>query len=192
MIWLTSDLHLLHNQKFIYEPRGFSSIEEMNEAIEANWNELVDEDDEVYILGDLMVGGNGNGNEEGMKIVRRLKGEKHIILGNHDTDARVALYRNEPSVLDVQYATLIRYGGYRFFLSHYPCITANLQHEKLKQGTINLFGHTHSKELFYNGTPFMYNVALDAHDNRPVPIERALAEVKEAYAKVFTNEVVKS
>ena len=42
--------------------------------------------------------------------------------------------------------------------------------------------HTHSKEQFYNDTPFMYNVSLDAHDNRPVSIEQVLAEVKERYA----------
>lgn len=182
MIWLTSDLHLFHNQEFVYKSRGFDTVEEMNAAIEANWNEMVQEDDTVYILGDLMVGGMSAGNEAGMQIVRRLKGEKHIVLGNHDTDARVALYRNEPSIKDVQYATLLRYGGYRFYLSHYPSITTNLQHETLKQGTINLFGHTHSKERFYNDTPFMYNVALDAHDNRPVSIEQVLSEVKERYA----------
>lgn len=182
MIWLTSDLHLFHNQEFVYKSRGFDTMEEMNAAIEANWNEMVQDDDTVYILGDLMVGGMSAGNEAGMQIVRRLKGEKHIVLGNHDTDARVALYRNEPSIKDVQYATLLRYGGYRFYLSHYPSITTNLQHETLKQGTINLFGHTHSKERFYNDTPFMYNVAMDAHDNRPVSIEQVLSEVKERYA----------
>jgi len=182
MIWLTSDLHLFHNQEFVYKSRGFDTVEAMNAAIEANWNEMVQDDDIVYILGDLMVGGKSASNEAGMQIVRRLKGEKHIVLGNHDTDARVALYRNEPSIKDVQYATLFRYGGYRFYLSHYPSITTNLQHETLKQGTINLFGHTHSKDRFYNDTPFMYNVALDAHDNRPVSIEQVLAEVKERYA----------
>lgn len=184
MIWLTSDLHLFHNQGFVYEARGFSTVEEMNAAIEKNWNELISEDDEVYILGDLMVGGKSAGNEAGMKIVQRLKGQKHIILGNHDTTARIALYLNEPSIKDVQYATLIRYNSHRFYLSHYPSITTNLQHETLKQGTINLFGHTHSKEKFYNDTPFMYNVSLDAHDNRPVTIEQVLAEVKEKHASL--------
>lgn len=181
MIWLTSDLHLFHNQSFIYEPRGFLSVEEMNAAIEANWNETVCNDDEVYIMGDLMVGGKGVSNEAGMEIVRRLKGKKHIILGNHDTKARIALYEKEENIVDVQYATLFCYKGYSFYLSHYPSITTNLQHETLKQGIINLFGHTHSKERFYNDVPFMYNVSLDAHDNRPVSIDDALEEIKGKY-----------
>ena len=76
-------------------------------------------------------------------------------------------------------------------ISHYPSITTNLQHETLKQGTINLFGHTHSKERFYNDTPFMYNVSLDAHDNRPVSIEQVLAEVKERYETYVRSLSVK-
>ena len=33
MIWLTSDLHFFHNREFVYKPRGFNSVEEMNEKI---------------------------------------------------------------------------------------------------------------------------------------------------------------
>ena len=187
MIWLTSDLHLFHNQEFIYKSRGFDTVEQMNEAIEANWNVLIDDGDDIYVLGDLMVGGK-NGNAEGMTIVRRLKGKKHIVVGNHDTDTRIALYRAEPSVVEVQYALRFRYRGYSFYLSHYPSITTNLQHETLKQGVINLFGHTHSKERFYNGVPFMYNVSLDAHDNRPVTIDEALEEVRERYKRWIIQE----
>jgi calcineurin-like phosphoesterase family protein len=183
MIWLTSDLHLFHNQKFIYENRGFGSIGEMNAEIERLWNGIVADDDEVYILGDLMVCGKSGSNEAGMDIVRRLKGKKHIIIGNHDTKARIAMYEKEDSVVDVQYATMFRYKGYNFYLSHYPTITTNLEHETLKQGIINLFGHTHSKEKFFNNIPFMYNVALDAHENRPVSIDEVLEEIKEMYAK---------
>ena len=183
MIWLTSDLHLFHNQEFIYKARGFDSIEEMNTEIERLWNEVVDDDDEVYILGDLMVCGKGGSNEAGMGIVRRLKGKKHVILGNHDTKMRMAMYEEEESIVDVQYATMLRYKGYSFYLSHFPSITTNLQHETLKQGVINLFGHTHSKEKFYNDIPFMYNVSVDAHGNRPVSIDEALKEIKEMYEK---------
>ena len=38
MIWITSDLHLQHDKPFIYEARGFSSIQEHDEAIIKNWN----------------------------------------------------------------------------------------------------------------------------------------------------------
>ena len=29
-IWFTSDTHFFHNKNFVYEPRGFTSVEEMN------------------------------------------------------------------------------------------------------------------------------------------------------------------
>lgn len=182
MIWLTSDLHLFHNKDFIYGPRGFASIEAMNEAIERNWNDTVNNDDEVYILGDLMVGGKAFNNEAGMEIVRRLKGKKRIIIGNHDTATRIKLYQRETSIVDIQYAMMMRYKGRSLYLSHYPTFTANLEHEKPKQWIINFFGHTHTKERFFNGIPFMYNVALDAHDNRPVLLDDALQEIKKRAA----------
>lgn len=187
MIWLTSDLHLFHDRGFIYEPRGFSSVEEMNTAIEENWNDVINDDDEVYVLGDLMVGGK-TVNDAGMEIVRRLKGKKHIILGNHDTKTRIMLYQAEKSVVDVQYALMMRYKGRSLYLSHYPSITTNVEHDKPKDWIINFFGHTHAKEKFYNGTPFMYNVALDAHENKPVMLDEALREIKErANAGLFSK-----
>ena len=54
-IYFTSDLHLCHDRGFIYEPRGFNSIEEMNNAIVENWNSIVTNEDNVFILGDLML-----------------------------------------------------------------------------------------------------------------------------------------
>ena len=84
-IWITSDLHFGHQREFLYEPRGFTSIYDHDEEIIKNWNSVVDIDDDVYILGDIML----NDNEYGIKLFKRLKGKIHIIRGNHDTDARM-------------------------------------------------------------------------------------------------------
>ena len=186
MIWLTSDLHLFHKD-FIYKPRGFQSVAEMNAAIEKNWNELVADDDDVYILGDIMVGGKEIGNDMAMEIVNRLKGRKHIILGNHDTAARIALYQQNG--IDTQYATMLKYKGHNFYLSHFPSYTVDPVHEdKPKEWIINFFGHTHSKEKFFEGHPFMYNVSLDAHDNRPVSIEEAVVDIKVKISEIITKK----
>lgn len=55
MIYLTSDLHFCHDKDFIYGARGFDSVDDMNAAIIENWNALINDDDEVYVLGDLML-----------------------------------------------------------------------------------------------------------------------------------------
>ena len=57
-------------------------------------------------------------------------------------------------------------------------MTANLEKEHLTQCMINLFGHTHSKQKFYNDIPFMYNVSMDANNNTPVSIEDIIESCK--------------
>lgn len=189
MIYLTSDPHLYH-KSFIYEPRGFHSPEEMNAAIEKNWNELITDDDDVYILGDLIFKGEHNTLDDAMDIVQRLKGKKHIILGNHDGSMKIELYKKEPSIVEIEDAKYIWYKGRQYYLSHFPSITADPKVEKPKEWIINFFGHTHSKEKFYNGLPFMYNVSLDAHDNKPVSIDEAIGDIEvaiEAYCTLHHN-----
>ena len=53
-IWFTSDTHFFHNKNFVYEPRGFTSVEEMNEEIVKRWNEKVGPNDIIYLLGDII------------------------------------------------------------------------------------------------------------------------------------------
>lgn len=178
MIYLTSDLHLYH-KSFIYEPRGFHSAEEMNAAIEKNWNEIVTDDDDVYILGDLIFKGENNTLSDAMAIVGRLKGKKHLILGNHDGSMKIDFYKKERSIVEIEGAKYLWYKGHQYYLSHFPSITVDVEVEKPKDWLINFFGHTHKKEKFYNGLPFMYNVSLDAHNNRPVSIDEAIKEIKE-------------
>ena len=40
MIYITSDLHFCHDRGFIYGPRGFKSVHEMNEVNPLCWTEL--------------------------------------------------------------------------------------------------------------------------------------------------------
>jgi calcineurin-like phosphoesterase family protein len=62
-IFITSDLHFGHDRGFLYEPRGFSNIESHDETVIQNWNSVVEPEDEVYILGDLMLNDNSHGIE---------------------------------------------------------------------------------------------------------------------------------
>lgn len=56
MIYLSSDTHFGHVKDFLWRPRGFSSVEEMNEGIIERWNLIVEPDDDVYLLGDVIMG----------------------------------------------------------------------------------------------------------------------------------------
>ena len=118
-------------------------------------------------LGDLML----NDNEKGIEYIKQLNGKIHVVKGNHDGNVRPELYKALPNVVEVLDATYLKYKGYHFFLTHFPCITANLEKESLKQCTIGLHGHTHSKDKFYQDMPFCFHCGVDAHDNKPVLLD---------------------
>ena len=176
-IFLTSDTHFGHDREFIWKVRGFNSVEEMNETIVQKWNETVSAEDDVYILGDVILGDPGN-----IEYVKRLNGKLHIVLGNHDTANREKMYRELPNVVEVaEVGIRLKYKKHHFVLTHYPMMTGNLEKESLKQMTLNLYGHTHQTSNFYNDMPFMYHVGVDSHDGYPVLLDDIIEEM---YAKV--------
>lgn len=172
-IYAISDLHLGHDRQFIWGPRGFTSVEEMNEAIISRWNEVVDYEDDVYILGDLCLG-----SRENIDLLSKLHGKLHIVLGNHDTSARKTLYLALPNIVEVEQAIMLNYRKYHFFMTHFPCMTGNLEKESLKQMTLNLYGHTHQKTNFYEDRPYMYHVGCDSHNCYPVLLDDIIQEMK--------------
>lgn len=164
-IFVTADLHFCHDRAFVYEPRGFSNIEEMNQAIVERWNAVVQPEDIVYVLGDIML----NNNEEGIRLFNSLNGYKRIVLGNHDTATRQALYKECEKVESVELAAMLKYKGYHFFMTHYPCLTGNLDYDKpLKQRTISLCGHSHIQDPFFDwGQSPIFHCELDTNNCSP-------------------------
>lgn len=176
-VFLTSDLHFGHDREFIWKARGFNSIEEMNEAYVSRWNDTVCDEDDVYVLGDLMLGDTSN-----IEYLKRLNGKIHIVLGNHDTTTRKNLYEELPNVVEIEKVGIaLKYKKHHFIMTHYPMLTGNLEKESLKQMNLNLYGHTHQTSNFYNDMPFMYHVGVDSHSGYPVLLDNIIEEM---YAKV--------
>lgn len=182
MIFLTSDLHFNHNKDFVYEPRGFSSVTDMNEAIIQNWNAVVTIEDDVYLLGDVCLGG---GSDEVLrqnhKLIQSLKGKIHLIRGNHDSDTRMQMYSECYNIVEIgKWADMLKYGKYHFYLSHYPALTSNLDQDKpLKARVINLCGHTHTPDKFIDWDKgLIYHCEVDAHNNTPVVLELIIQDIK--------------
>lgn len=177
MIYLTSDLHLGHDKDFIFKTRGFANIKDHNTAIVNNWNNLITDEDEVYVLGDLMLGNVENGTE----LIKSLHGKIHIILGNHDRDARLVAYNTCSNIVSIEYATIIKYKNWQFFLSHYPAHTITVERKHICDCLINLYGHTHQKTNFFNDSPFMYHVGVDSHNNTPVSLDTIIEDCLKKY-----------
>ena len=119
-----------------------------------------------------------NGNEvEWDRIYKHLNGYKKFIHGNHDSNKKIEYYINRYDMEDIGLASLYSYSKKRkFYLSHYPTYTMN--YEDKKNPLINLFGHTHQKNNFFNNNPYMYHVGLDSHNCTPVSIEEIIQDIK--------------
>lgn len=184
-----SDTHFNHNKPFVYAARGFKTIEEMNEAIIANWNRVVGEGDRVFVLGDFALGNDLDGID---KILHRLSGEIHLTAGNHDTTTKLEFYKNSDAnvyVHDWTYVT--KMGKNMVYMSHFPTMVNDQNLKPINKAIINLFGHTHSKDKFFKVSDYtncyMYNVACDAHNCTPVSWEDIYADIKEALEKGGEN-----
>ena len=178
MIFFSSDYHFGHDKEFLWGPRGLPSMFANSQAIVGNHNAIVKDEDDVYVLGDLMLGDN----EYGLQMIKSLKGKLHIILGNHDTDTRIKLYEQLPNVVEITYAKVIKIGKQHYYLSHYPTICSNYDDKPYHNHMINLFGHTHQKGNFYwldeyEENPFMYHVGVDSHGCCPVSAEQVSEDI---------------
>lgn len=179
MIYFIGDTHFNHDRKFIYQPRGFKSIEESNNTIINNWDKTIGKNDEVYMLGDFFL---GTDIDFIVRTINKLNGRIHLIIGNHDTKAKIRLYSKQPNIIEIVYATQIEYKGRQFYLSHYPTLTADL-HTNPDRAVFNIHGHIHDKNKFYEDRPYMYNVSCDVHNNMPVSIEKVYSDIMEEIKK---------
>ena len=93
MDFYISDLHFGHAAVLELCKRPFKDISEMNEAA------AVGARDTVYVVGDLFYRSESDPED----ILRRLKGKKYLILGNHDKDwtGRVDLSKYFEDVRDI-------------------------------------------------------------------------------------------
>lgn len=189
-IWLTSDHHFHHSNIIKYCNRPFESVEEMNEALVANWNSVVKPDDHVYHLGDFCFGNVEKWNwclEPG-----RLNGHIHLILGNHDPDR---VFRDGTLIerfdsIDFQKILIIE--GWTVILNHFPfaSFSNNYDHKVMA-----LSGHTHVGQLSSSVEsydklnamykPNQYDVGVDNNNFTPV----SWAEVKNKVTTQIENNV---
>lgn len=175
MIYFTSDLHFCHSRDFIYEPRGFKSAYSMTDKIAENIINTVKWDDDLYILGDIML----NNNDYGIKVLKQLPGKKHIVIGNHDTEKRVELYQDVYNTEVIGVATIMKYKGWSFYLSHYPTMLGSGAKCR-KQKRFCLCGHTHTKNKYVDMPYGCYHVDVDAHDCFPVSADQVIEDILKA------------
>ena len=133
MIFFTADTHFGHKNILKLCNRPFETIEEMNETLIENWNHRVSGMDTVYIVGDMFFRCS-----DAETILRRLKGKKRLIVGNHDSSWMNKVDLNRYFV-SVDRLLEISDGKHALTLCHYPLLTWN--HAKK---SYMIHGHIHA------------------------------------------------
>lgn len=126
------------------DKRGFDSVEEMNECMIEQWNSRVRKNDDVIILGDFSWGNA----QQTTEILKRLKGRKYLIRGNHDLYLKDKDFDQNQFVWVKDYAEL-HDNKRKVILSHYPIVCYNRQYRRDANGeakTWMLYGHIHNTQ----------------------------------------------
>lgn len=133
--YFISDLHFGHKNCLTFDSRPFRTIEEHDEELIMKWNRTVLQEDDVYILGDV----SWKNNDETIKILKRLPGNKHLIIGNHDHKMLKDQRIRDLFVEIVDYKE-IKICSNDIILSHYPIPCFN----KHYYGAYHFYGHIHN------------------------------------------------
>lgn len=154
-----SDLHFGHKNIAKYSGifRGNSkTVLEADEWLTTQWNSVVKPHDLVWVLGDIAF------DRESIKKVKKLRGIKHLILGNHDTYP-LKYYQECFNKIH----GFMKYKG--FWLSHAPI--------REVRGMVNIHGHTHSN--IRHSEPNYYCVCVEAVNGIPISLEEIREEIDE-------------
>jgi calcineurin-like phosphoesterase family protein len=174
--WFTADLHLGHQNIIRYCDRPFDDVEAMNRALVDGWNEVVGDDDVVWVLGDFALGRIA----ETLPLAGELRGRKVLLAGNHDRcwaghSRRVEEWTDRylEAGFDeiVQGATMSVIDGTAVRLCHFPYRGDShgqdryVDHRPADLGDWLLHGHVHERWAQHGR---MINVGVDARQFRPV------------------------
>ncbi len=112
--------------------RPWDNTEEMDEALIKNWNEIVKENDKVFLLGDAVI------NRKAIPTLGRLNGNITLVGGNHDT---FRLEEYLPYFKDIKGCVIYK----DYILTHVPVHPS--QKYRFKG---NIHGHLHHNKVLQN------------------------------------------
>lgn len=153
--YVISDLHLGH-KKLVEVQKIYNNIEDKHHTIIRNWNNTVEQEDTIYVLGDV-------GSKHYIhEVIPKLKGRKILIMGNHDKYSK----KFYEQYFDEVYNTPLYYHK-RILLSHYPEVVA--------EDIINVHGHTHFINLNLKN---YFNVSIENINATPIPMSKFIKNLQ--------------
>ncbi len=180
MRWWTADLHFGHTNICSYTGRPYENVDEMNEDLIRRWNQKVAPVDEVYVLGDIVMGKI----DQTLNLVTELHGKKVLVPGNHDrcwrgnlskkhcdTSTNWAERYEDVGLNIVEGPFEFDLAGVKVLVDHFPYRGDSrdeerfVEHRPVDAGLWLLHGHVHEK---WRVMDKMINVGVDAWGGYPV------------------------
>lgn len=173
MNYYIADTHFGHENVLKFDGRLFDTVDEMDKILITQWNAVVKDSDDVYIIGDFIY----KSKKPAAWYLNRLKGRKHLIQGNHDHH----LIKDKSLIKEfesVDKMTYVKDGNYTIVLCHFPLAEWN----KYWQGSWHIYGHIHNQKkdcfAFISGHKRALNAGCMINNYTPVTIEQLIINNK--------------
>lgn len=135
-IWFTADYHHGHEAIIRHADRPVSVEDHDEWIVNEVHNKYIEKKDRVYMLGDISMAKR----KEAEIFLGRLKGQKFMVLGNHDRNIH-----NSPQFAKIAQMIDFQYKQFdlklEITLCHYPMMSWN----KSYHGSWSLYGHVHGR-----------------------------------------------
>jgi len=155
--FFSADYHFGHTNILSLEHRKFKSIDKMNQTIVQKHNEMVNEEDEIFIVGDVSLFGADHATYIS-KIINKMNGRKHLVLGNHDVIKPFKYidigFTSVHTSLELSLNSIVR-----TILVHDPCNSC------IDRSKLFICGHVHDLFIFQKNC---INVGVDVWNYYPV------------------------
>lgn len=183
-VLFTSDLHLGH-ESILTVRTQFHDIEEHDSFLIEKWNKRVKKNDEVYILGDLSF----RAPHPISHYLSRMKGRKHLIVGNHDGHWMRRVEDMAEYFESVDYLKIMKFEKKQITLCHYPMLEWPGSRYVESGTSFLIHGHIHGEtdSVVYDHIrkyqPHALNAGVDINDFQPVTFEELKENNKKWYGQ---------
>lgn len=144
-----------NNTDWIIDPE---SVKKMDEELLANINNLVDQNDTLWFLGDFCFSPKGQSFETAKRYRERINCKNvYLIFGNHDDRKIANLFSNAYDLINT---TIM---GQKFTLCHYAMRVWDKSH----RGAYMLHGHSHGS-LKDDPNLLSFDCGVDCHNYKPL------------------------
>lgn len=187
MIYYIADTHFRDQIIFDKCKRPFKSLDDMESTMINRWNNKIKDDDIVYVLGDIV-----NDDISSIEIFNKLKGHKHLIVGNHDHSI-IEDIKKSNVFESIKFIDLIIDNNRKVCVCHYPLMDWM---DFNKEGIL-VYGHIHNKtekngyvyklmKDYYKNLP-AYNCGVDVCDFEPKTLDELIYIKEENKNEPYIN-----